>query len=877
MLRPLILFIILIYVDQQSWAQTNPLLSSFESYQKLKSESPFHLKVKSVGPVVNSARAEAVQIDPNKPGTIYLAFGSGNLWKTINNGLSWKPIFDNQASHGIGDIALAPSNPDIIYVGTGESLRKRRNFTLPGTGIYKSMDGGESWMHVGLENSWHIGEIVVHPTDPDIVFVAVMGKFWSTSKEKGIYKTINGGKTWKQVLYVDENTRANDIVISQSNPDVLYASMWENNQSENLMESVYGSNSAVYKSIDQGETWIKASNGLPDGPRTGRIGIAVSHQNENKLYANVDNLNKKRTEAPEIYQSMDGGASWQRTHKEELQFSSVIGWYFSDIYVNPKNDDDVYALGVRLMRSTNGGKDFKMIAGNIRHLNPSAADQFHLDQCELLINPHNPNNIFACNDGGLYQSYDSGQNWVHYNNIPTGEFYDITIDQEKDYLIYGGTQDDATAYGPPKEYNSKFDDPWKYLWVDAWSGGDGCVTLLDQEDKNTVYFSMQNGAARRMDILQDTSKSIKPRFKKGDERTTAFNFITPYILSPHDHKAIYHAGNYVFKSLDQGDSWNAISPDLSKSEIPTKTSIAAGAIAESKLLKGLLYVGTDHGAFWYSKDDGTNWQEASQNIANGYIRSIMPSGHNTNTVYMSMTGLNYDDLNSYVYRSIDNGVNWIPINSNLASEPVNVILEDPFDENILYVGTHRGVYISLDKGNNWNLFNENLPAVPVSDLSINEVNKELVIATHGRGIYVQDISNIYDIINRKLLENKDDSKLILFQPKSIVAPKRNNSHKDIDEHSFEKLDLFYWSDKKEETTIKILNGENETIYHSELSTEEGLNQFRWDLVLKQQTSNAPYFIHYNKYVEPGEYKIQLSQSTNSVEKSIVIGRSSTGN
>ena len=869
-LRSIILFLLIISFSFNGLAQNSSLLSSFETYKKLKAESPFHLTAKSVGPVVNSARAEAVQIDPNNPGTIYLAFGSGNLWKTINNGLSWKPIFDNQPSHGIGDIALAPSNPNIIYLGTGESLRKRRNFTLPGTGMYKSIDGGNSWVHIGLEESWHIGEIVVHPTDPDIVFVAVMGKFWTSSKEKGIYKTTDGGETWNQVLYVNETTRANDIVISPSNPNILYASMWDNNGSEDLMESVYGPSSAIYKSIDGGDTWKKASKGLPSGPKTGRIGIAVSYQNHNKIYANVDNLNKKRTEAAEVYQSLDGGNTWKRTHENELQFSSVIGWYFSDIYVNPHDDDDIYALGVRLMRSTDAGKSFSMITGDVRHLNPSAADQFHLDQCELLINPLDPSNLFACNDGGLYQSYDNGKSWIHYNNIPSGEFYDITLSQDEDYLIYGGTQDDATAYGPPNAYNPKFEDPWKYLWVDAWSGGDGCITLLDPEDKNTIYFSMQNGAARRMDFAQDTSKSIMPRFKKDDPRIGEFNFIAPYILSPHDRKTIYHGGNYMFKSTNQGDSWNAISPDLSKSKFPNKNSMAAGAIAESKLKKGLIYLGTDHGAFWYSKDDGQNWEEVSDNISDAYIRSIYPSSHDTNTVYMTMTGLNYDDLESHVYASLDNGQNWVSIKSNLPQEPVNVILEDPIAEDILYLGTHRGVYISMNRGKSWDILIQNLPAAPVSDLSINIPNKELVIATHGRGIYVQDITSIYKAIDNLTATKTEAVGLNLYQPKSINAPKRNNSHRDVDEHSIEELDIFYWSANNAKSTLQVLNQEDMVIFQTTLDSKYGLNQYKWDLVLEKQASNSPYFIHYSKYISAGEYKITLKQNDESTSQTVTF-------
>ena len=317
------------------YGQSQQEASYLQLLQK-KKETIYHLPWVGLGPVINSARVESLAIDPGNPGTFYIAFGSGNLWKSIDHGNSWRPIFENHPSHGIGDIALAPSDSDIIYVGTGESLRKQRNFTLPGTGIYRSDDGGNSWHHRGLGENWHVGEIVVHPQDPDIVFVAAMGKFWSQCDEKGIYKTVDGGKNWKRVFYVDKNTRANDIVIAPSDPNILYVTMWENNIDTALLESVYGKNSSVYRSQDGGVTWAKISNGLPSGPKTGRIGVAVSYLNAEKAYVLVDNLNKERSRAPEIYKTIDGGKSWSRTHKADLLFSSVIGWYFSDIYVNPK-------------------------------------------------------------------------------------------------------------------------------------------------------------------------------------------------------------------------------------------------------------------------------------------------------------------------------------------------------------------------------------------------------------------------------------------------------------------------------------------------------------------------------------------------------------
>ncbi|MEO0341209.1 MAG: hypothetical protein AAF242_18605, partial [Bacteroidota bacterium] len=553
---------------------------------------------------MNSARVEAVQADPNRPGTMYAAFGSGNLWKTENNGLTWKAIFEDQAALGIGDIALAPSDPDIIYVGTGESLRKNRNFTMPGNGVYRSDDGGDTWRHLGLDDSWHIGEIAVHPTNPDIVFVAVLGKFWTKGSAKGLYRTIDGGKSWKKVLYVDENTRANDVVIAPSKPDIIYTSVWENNIDAALMESVYGPNSSVYKSEDGGDTWEKIGDGLPKNPKVGRIGLAVSHQDPNKVYALIDNRDKAAMDRAEVYKTTDGGISWSRTHEEDLHIFSVIGWYFADMYVNPQNDEEIFGLGVRIAHSADGGKTFDLVGGRVEHLHPSPAQALHLDHCEMWINPLNPQHIILGNDGGLFVSYDKGQNWLHHNNIPTGEFYDITVDNQSPYLIYGGTQDDATVYGPAKAWKNIDKDPWKYLWVDPWSGGDGCVTQVDPDDPNTVYYSSQEGYIRRKDMASDRSRSVTPRRVEAAGDTFAYHFITPYFISPHQGQTIYHGGNFIFKTTNRGDNWQKISPDLSVSKHPEKRSLATGAIAESRLKAGLLYAGTERGAFWCSENDG---------------------------------------------------------------------------------------------------------------------------------------------------------------------------------------------------------------------------------------------------------------------------------
>jgi len=831
--KRVIIFGVLIIFYSLSYAQESPLLDSFDEYINMKKNTPFGLEWISLGPVVNSARVESVQADPENPGTMYVAFGSGNLWKTINGGQTWKPIFEDMPALGIGDIALAPSNSQVLYVGTGESLKKARNFTMPGTGIYRSDDAGESWKHLGLEDSWHIGEIAIHPENPDIVVVAVLGHFWSTNENRGLYRTEDGGESWQHVLYIDEKTGANDVVISPTNPEIMYASMWENNP------GISGKNSGIYKSSDGGIHWKHVTKGLPKGKGLGRIGLAVSYQNPDKAYALIDNLAKDKRKAAEIYKTVDGGISWNKTHNEDFLFFPGIGWYFADIYTSPEDDEQIYGLGVNLAFSDDGGKSYSKMGGQVNHYFPSAAQGLHLDHCELWINPNNADHLILGNDGGVYVSFDKGASWMHFNNIPAGEFYDITIDNQEPYMIYGGVQDNATVYGPAKEWDQRFDDEWNYLWIDAWDGGDGCVTQVDPTDPNTVYFSMQNGAVRRKDMNADTSKSIRPKLPKGMKGELAFNFIAPYFISSSSASTLYIGGNYVFKSENKGDIWTVISPNLNKSVNREKRGIALGALSESTLTKGLLYAGGDKGSFWVSKDDGGTWKENSEGIADNYIRSIYPSKYVSSRVYMAMTGLNYDDLGSYLYVSEDFGEHWQSITSNLPNEVVNVIFEDPNFENILYAGLYRGVYISMDRGGSWFLLGRNMPAASISDIELHQPSNELIVSTHGRGIYKLDLTPIYKAVSTYPSgENK------LLVPDIAIRPKFNDTHKNPLMHTVKKMTITIWNVEETLLTITINKSDSEEILWShEWPAKYGFNQFRWDLGYKHENNLAPYFIH----------------------------------
>lgn len=851
-----IVFSFCFFVLHKSNAQQirSPLESSFITYQALKKNTDYHLDWVSIGPMLNSARADIIQVDHRNPGTMYAGFGSGGLWKTTNHGISWECIFQDQAAVGLGDAELAPSNPSIIYIGTGENLKKPRNFTLPGTGMYRSDDAGKTWTHIGLEDSWSISEIAIDPKNADIVLVAVLGHLWSTNHNRGLFKTTNGGKSWQKVLYINDSTGANDIVISPANPKIMYASMWE------MHPGIYGKNSGVYRSTDGGNTWRKCKKGLPSGDKMGRIGVAVSHSNPLKAYAFVDNLHNPPGESAELYKTTDGGISWNKTHLAPFKLLSVIGWYFMDVFLNPEDDEEVYCLGVRLANSKDGGKTFTNLGGIVTRMNPSAASGFHLDQSDLWINPANPDHLAAANDGGVYLSYDHGLSWMHYNNIPAGEFYDITIDQ-KSGLIYGGTQDDATVYGPSKELDPFHPDPWKYLWIDPWDGGDGCVSQIDPEDNNTVYFSAQHGAASRYDKNADTSVYIQPELPKNIQDTLRFNYITPYFISSYDHRTLYHAGNYVFKSIDRGDHWKVISPNLTRSTTTEKKSFSMGYIAESPLQKGYLYAGTDRGAFWISKDDGLTWEEKDNGIANNYIRSIYPSRFSPERIYTTMTGLNYDDLHGYAYVSENNGDSWTNIRSNLPDEPIHVLIEDLKYENILYLGSIRGVYISTDTGRSWSYLGNPIPGTAIADLEINKNRNELIAATHGRGMYKLNLNPIHQMISDKVSTEQDH----LLPIKEASLPWFSSSSNLPDYRTVEKISFSFWLANAKQISLAIKDKNNTEVWKTNVAGKKGLNEYRWDLIVNRQDSELPYFTKYKTYIKAGEYNLELSDGTTAMK------------
>jgi photosystem II stability/assembly factor-like uncharacterized protein len=734
---------------------TDPVtrLRSWEEHRRLEAESPFRdLEWRAVGPMQAGARVEAIAVPVDAPQTIYVGVGSGNLWKTESNGVTWTPIFEKESTFSIGDVAVAPSNAEVVWVGTGETQPRHSGYSYSGTGVFRSTDGGDSWRNMGLHDTHHIGKVVIHPQDPNTVFVAALGHFWSRNEERGVFRTRDGGETWEHVLFISDHTGVVDLVIDPENPDVLFASAWQAVSGEPVEA---GEESGIFRTNDAGESWTKLENGLPEGP-LGRIGLDVAPSSTNTVYAFVDNWGPSGMEGREIvggevYRSDDGGSSWRKVNEDDLyDVFGVYGWKFTDIRVSPDNPDDLFILGNRGFHSEDGGRTFRRIGERILRVHDTRGIIMHLDHHEIWIDPQNPDRILLGNDGGLYQSWDRGESWLHLNNIPAAEFYSISLDMATPFRIFGGTQDNAALYGPSHiALEDQHTDPWENVYLDQWTGGDSFDTYLDPTDSAFVYYEHQHGAMRRMDITQDSvltgvAESIRPRLPRAEGRWQS-GWYTPFIISHYDPSALYVGGNRVLKSPNRGQDWIPISPDLSDPAGGPRAVVPFGTIttmSQSPLLPELLYVGTEGGSVWVTKDEGESWVEVGEELPRKWVSRITASPHAPGTVYLSMTGFREDDFNAYLFRSTDFGESWVSVRNNLPAESVNVIAEDPDVPNLLYVGTDLGVYVSGDAGQNWMSLSAALPTTPVHDLDVHPRDGALVIGTHGRSAWVLELAPV---------------------------------------------------------------------------------------------------------------------------------------
>ena len=836
--------LLLLFVSNITFAQVKPTpaterMQGLQKRKALDAKSVLkNIEFTNIGPTQMNGRVVDVEVNPTDPTEFYIAYASGGLFYTNTNGQSLTPIFDNEDAFTIGDIAVDWATKT-IWVGTGEVNSSRSSYS--GVGMYKSRDNGKSWAYLGLPESHHIGKIVLHPTNSNIAWVAVLGHLYSANKERGVFKTIDGGKTWTHTLFVDENTGAVEMDINNKNPNELYATMWHRERRAWDWKET-GATSAIYKSTNSGDTWSnisQASSGFPTGDKVGRIGVAVYQKNPNIIYAVVDNNNLKLDTAKkkidtahyqtndfknitkenfallnnkkldtflmdndfdekynattvkelikndkvkptavydwliaddgfqnagikgcELYRSDNAGKTWKRVNKKALTIYNTYGYYFGKLSVSPNDENNVVLLGFNCIYSSDGGKTFKV----------KDKSNTHPDWHACWIDPNRDGHWVAGNDGGCNVTYDYGKHWSKINNNAVGQFYGITTDDAKPYNVYGGLQDNGTWYGSAKlrksfddeedENEEKEDGPDAYNWKSI-GGGDGMQVQVDTRDNKTVYRGFQFGYYGRTNVDGGRGISIHPMHDLGEQKLR-YNWQTPIWLSKHAPDVLYYGSNKFHRSLIKGEKMEAISADLTNGKkegrIPFGTITT---IVESPKKFGLIYVGTDDGNIHITKDGGYTFTNIAKNLPKNipsglYVSRVMPSKFVEARVYVTLNGYRNDNFAPYLLVSQDYGTTWASIGLDLPAEPLNVIKEDPKNEQIIYVGSDNGLYASFDLGKTFmTMMGKNLPRVPVHDIAIQERENEIIIGTHGRSAFTTKLSEVQKAFDKmKIVEIK---------------------------------------------------------------------------------------------------------------------------
>ncbi len=764
----LTLLLILPLQAQKVIEKTDPELQLkwFDQYKDMQNSSPFKdLKWWHIGPTNVSGRCTDIAVlgPKGKHYTIYVATASGGVWKSVNEGTTWEPIFDGHVSASIGDIAVAPSDHDILWVGTGEANIFRSSQL--GGGIYKSADAGKTWKHMGLTGTLTIARILVHPENPDVVYVAASGHEWTHNEERGVYKTTDGGETWEKVLYISPQTGAIDLAMDPDNSETLYAAMWQRvrfkwGDPRNLP---HYDESGIYKTTDGGTTWNPINKGLPEARHRGRIGLDVCLSEPNVLYALVDNYEVARELTEEeladpyqsglraiikgatVYRSDDKGETWTKMSgrtEETLQYmmrhSGTYGWVFGQIRVDPNDPDRVYIMGVPMSVSTDGGKTFTRIAHNV-----------HGDHHGMWIDPANSNYVVNVNDGGIAISYDKGETWKTFTyNLPVCQFFNVSYDMNSPFYVYGSMQDHGSFRAQVLRNRDRRGNLLEGFQAVEWErapGGEGCTHAIDPTDPDTVYSAGFYGRITRTDMESGESKRIFPP-QTPEVGALRGQWLAPIVLSPSHPQTVYLGVQYLYRSRLQGDVWERISPDLSYGikeklgDIPYQTIFT---VSESPHNPNLIYAGTDDGKVHVTKNGGENWRE----IMNGlpyrkWVSRIVASQHNPSVVYMTQNGKRDDDFAPYIWKSANYGQTWVDITNNMPIGPLNAVIEDPVNQNILYVAADVGVYVTQDGGKTWTVIGGDLPTAYVQDIVIHPRDNVLVIATHGRGMFAMDAEPI---------------------------------------------------------------------------------------------------------------------------------------
>jgi photosystem II stability/assembly factor-like uncharacterized protein len=887
--------------SQPSPSDAQSIINAYKNKETLTHSSRVkNIEFRNIGPTIMSGRVVALEVNPQDPTKFYVAYASGGVWYTDNNGTSFESISDNWPTQNIGEIAMDWGN-GTLWVGTGENNSSRSSYS--GIGILKTNADGSNWKNVGLHDSHHIGKILINPENSDHVVIGVTGHLYSNNINRGVYVTKDGGENWNRTLYVDDISGIIDMSYTPGDFKIMYATSWEKDRKAWTFDED-GNGSGIYKSIDAGDNWTLISNnksGFPTGAGVGRIGLAVF--DKNIIYAVVDNQNfrqstkkeedkgltkesfigmtierfneisvddlksflrsnrfpsKYKPEAikkeinegelqpedlyrylvnanselfdtpiigAEVYKSIDGGNKWVKTHDSYLDgVYNTYGYYFGKIHVDPNNSEKIYTYGVPILSSDDGGKTFYRIG----------KENVHADHHDLWINPEKPGHLINGNDGGVNITYDDGENWIKNNSTEVGQFYAINVDYQKPYNVYGGLQDNGVWMGPHnaavnKRWNMTGQYPWKGIL-----GGDGMEIQIDNRNPNIVFTGYQFGFYSRLDLDSGKRKSIKPSHELG-ESPYRFNWQTPILLSSHNQDVLYLGSNFLHKSTDQGNNWENISEDLTKGG--KKGNVPYGTIttiSESPIKEGIIYVGSDDGLIHVTKNGGKTWKNISGNLPKDlWVSNVFASNHDEKIVYLSLDGYRWDNFSPYLFKSKNYGKTWESISSNLPDSPINVVIEDNVNEDILYIGNDHGVYISLDQGKTWEPFSNGLTSAAVHDLVIQEDEQHLLVGTHGRSIYLADISLIqdHDIDNQQ-------ADIRIFDIKDISFSERWGTKRSTDINYFDpnvKISIFSKTNK--EASLQIINTNKDILFEESISLDLGFNFINYNLTVSEDINS----------------------------------------
>ncbi len=875
----------------------------FGSQASSVSELFQNLKWRQIGPACFGGRIDDIEAVPENPQIIFIATASGGIFKSTNNGITWKAVFDKfGTSLSIGDIAIAPSDPNIIWAGTGEP--NNRQSSSWGDGVYKSLDGGETWVCTGLKDTHHIGRVVIHPQNPEVVFVAALGHLWGPNSERGLFRTKDGGKTWEKILFINENTGVVDVALEE-NGRILYAAAYQR-QRKAWGFVGGGPHGGLYRSLDGGETWTKLTTGMPEGD-IGRIGIAISKSHPNIVYAIIENKQRGG-----VYKSEDRGDSWVRTcefHGRPM--------YYSQLRVDPQNPNKIWLLDSELYVSIDGGKTFS---------SEGTGTKIHVDHHALWINPRNSDHLLLGGDGGFYMSYDGSKNWHFVDNLPIGQYYAIGVDNRSPYWVYGGTQDNGTWGIPSQTYSSA-----GILNTDVVNiaYGDGFYVAVDPKDHTAIYAESQNGRLYFVDLITREEKGIRP-LPEDPEKEYRWNWSSPLLLSPHDSNVLYYGANKLLKTSDRGHSWTEISPDLTRNldwkklpimgverdenTLSRDDGVAAygtiTTISESPLKAGLIYVGTDDGQVQMTQDGGKTWQNLTDRFklpGPRWVSRVLASCHSLNTAYVSFDGHQDDDFAPYIFKTENMGRTWVNISGSIPhGNVVNAIAEHPRNPMLLFAGTEFGLFFSTDGGKNWSLAGGDLPRAPIDDIIIHPQSNDLILGTHGRSIIIFDDLSPFELLSQALTQdvylfpvreavqfyekrnlpdpgaskfvgpNPDYGALITYYlkddpvpvPEKIEPKDRSLKSPDRGKEKIEKgtspAEEVSPKEKTKESKVKIIiiDSDGKTVRELEGPDKKGIHRVSWDLryplSFEPKKGEEGWFgPPRGHFVLPGEYTIKL--------------------